>query len=92
MGNRAFNKAKCLIGILVFIISYSNCLIDPAKENAIDELIKATLLDKNVPAVGLSIVKDGTVYTKGYGFRNLNNSAQADNSTLFFIGFEPLQR
>ena len=78
-----------ILGISLFILTkvpaQTPSFAKQAKE--LDKYIEKALEDWKVPALGLAIVKNGEVlYTKGYGYRNLEDKIPADSKTLFAIG------
>lgn len=81
-------KIQYHYALLIFLL-YSLGLKGQANAETltlIDSLVKQKMKKWKVPAVSLSIVKDSTVFlTKGYGIRNLETSAPADEHTLFGI-------
>ncbi|HQT22083.1 MAG: hypothetical protein B7X86_03270 [Sphingobacteriales bacterium 17-39-43] len=78
-------KLLIVLFLLPFCVSAQN---NGFQERAakIDTYIKALLSDWNIPGLALVIVhKDQVIYTKGYGFRDLENKIQATETTLFPI-------
>jgi CubicO group peptidase (beta-lactamase class C family) len=69
------------------VIALSNCELEPALQNAIDDLVQNEFFTRGKgAAIGLSIVKgDQVLYTNGYGQSDIENGIKADNSTLFNI-------
>lgn len=61
---------------------------DPAaKLQGIDDLAAKTMAEWKVPGLALGIVKDGKlIYSKGYGFRDVEQKVPVDTDTLFAIG------
>ena len=53
---------------------------------SIDKYIDSTLKEWNVPGLALTVVyKDQTIYTKGYGFRDLEKKLPVETNTLIPI-------
>jgi CubicO group peptidase (beta-lactamase class C family) len=61
---------------------------DPAaKLQGIDDLAAKAMAEWKVPGLALGIVKDGKlIYSKGYGFRDVEHKVPVDTDTLFAIG------
>jgi len=82
-------KASLILSLIVAAF-LPNVLsqLDPSLKQAIDDLIQDEFFTKGkVSALGLSIVKDGQVlYANGYGYRDIEKSIPADNSSLFIVG------
>jgi CubicO group peptidase (beta-lactamase class C family) len=56
------------------------------KLKGLDQTIEKILKDWNVPGCGIGIVvKDKLVYSKGYGYRNIENKMPVTTNTLFQI-------
>ena len=71
--------------ILPTVSAQTPAFAKQAKE--LDKYIEKAMEDWKVPALGLAIVKNGEVlYTKGYGYRNVEEKIPADSKTLFAIG------
>jgi CubicO group peptidase (beta-lactamase class C family) len=76
-----------LILSLVLVLNSNGQTIDVAKKlKGIDPVIEKILKDWNVPGCGIGIVvKDKLVYTKGYGYRDLEKKLPVTSNTLFQI-------
>lgn len=61
---------------------------DPAaKLQGIDDLAAKAMAEWKVPGLAIGIVKDGKlIYSKGYGFRDVEHNLPVDTDTLFAIG------
>ncbi len=58
-----------------------------AKLQGLDDLASRTMQEWKVPGLAIAVVQDGkVVYTKGYGFRDLENKLPVTTGTLFPIG------
>ncbi|CAL8137117.1 unnamed protein product [Orchesella dallaii] len=56
-------------------------------EAQLDAFIANTYLPSaQIPGLGIALLNDTQVFTKGYGFRNLSENAPVDENTLFCIG------
>ena len=56
-------------------------------EKALDKKLNDLLKASGAPGFAIAIVKgDQTVYSKGFGYRNLERNEKADENTLFAIG------
>lgn len=77
--------------ILLLLLLFPLCL--SAQNNGfqekaakIDSYVNSLILDWNIPGLALVIVhKDQIIYTKGYGFRDLENKLPVTETTLFPI-------
>lgn len=55
--------------------------------SGLDELVEKALVDFNVPGMAIGVVVDGhTVWSKGYGYRDLENKIPVTAETLFAVG------
>ncbi len=67
-----------------FVFSQTNPFA--SKFPAIDKYIDSTMKEWNVPGLTMSIVyKDQLIYSKGYGFRDLEKNLPVETNTLFPI-------
>lgn len=52
-----------------------------------EQLVDSLLIEKNVPGMGIGIIKDGKIImNKGFGYRDLEHKKEVDKNTLFAIG------
>ncbi len=78
-------KLLIVLFLLPFCVSAQNNGFQE-KATKIDTYVNALLSDWNIPGLALVIVhKDQVLYTKGYGFRDLENKLPASETTLFPI-------
>lgn len=65
----------------------SNFTFDVETERIIDDYVENVFMrNSQIPGLGLSIVRNGTVLmSKGYGFRNISAGQESDGNTLFSI-------
>jgi serine beta-lactamase-like protein LACTB, mitochondrial len=81
-----------ILWLLLVVIFSSTALgqrkdLTPAQRAAVKKAVSAFIKDKEVPGVGVAIVTDGAlVWSKGFGFADLENRAPATSSTLFRLG------
>ena len=62
-------------------------MITPQMTLHIDSAVSAALTRQHVAAVSLAIVENGeVVYAKGYGVRDIDSGARADEQTIYPIG------
>lgn len=55
--------------------------------SALDELVKAEMTSAQVPGVAVAVIRGGeVVYSKSYGYRDLESKLPVTESTLFRIG------
>ena len=74
------------IACMPFTIIFSQANPFADKLPAIDKYIDSALKEWNMPGMTLSIVyKDQLIYTKGYGYRDLEKKLPVDVNTLFPI-------
>lgn len=60
--------------------------LDPETERRIEEFVGDWLVDANVPGASLAVVReDDTVYTSGFGSRNLSRNDPATPRTLYGV-------
>jgi len=68
----------------------TNALLTETQLELLENLIfNKTLKDQNVPGLAISVVQgDGfnEIFSKGYGFSDVENEIPATNQTLFGIG------
>ena len=80
---------KRAIFIVTFLLFSSIVFSQPAFQKtfqAIDKYIDSLLKDWNIPGLALGIVyKDQLIYSKGYGYRNLEQKLPVEATTLFPI-------
>lgn len=61
--------------------------LTPALERQIDAIVTAQLREQFVPGAQVAIAEDGrVVYTKGYGYRDIDDRLPVDAQTAFAIG------
>jgi len=77
---------------LLLVCIYAFCSSDKAEraENQLegfDKLVEQAMEDCNVPGLAIGIVVDGhVVYSKGFGYRDLERKRRVSTETLFAIG------
>jgi CubicO group peptidase (beta-lactamase class C family) len=78
---------KKLIFLLLFpVLSIAQNKTEQKKFLKIDNYVNGLLADWNIPGLALVIVhKDQVIYSKGYGFSDLENKIPVSSSTLFPI-------
>jgi CubicO group peptidase (beta-lactamase class C family) len=78
---------KKLIIILLFpVLAFAQNKTEQKKLLKIDNYVNGLLSDWNIPGLALVIVhKDQVIYSKGYGFSDLENKIPVSSSTLFPI-------
>lgn len=60
---------------------------DVETERLIDDFVENFMRNHQIPGLGLSVVRNGTVLmSKGYGMRNISAGLASDENTLFPIG------
>ena len=72
-----------------FVVSllFLRALAVPARADEIDDYVKATISQRNIPGLSLAVVRDGRlVKAAGYGFANLELAAPATPETVYEIG------
>ncbi len=79
------------IFLLVFIIAVASIEArEDKKENALngfEDFVHSAMKEWKVPGLALSIVRDGKVlYSKGFGYRDVENRLKVTPETLFAIG------
>ncbi len=62
---------------------YPQARIDSAR---VDAIVEAQLKERNIPGVAVALVSRDSVYTHGYGVRNLQTKVPVTPHTLFTIG------
>ncbi|MGZ8538634.1 MAG: serine hydrolase domain-containing protein, partial [Flavisolibacter sp.] len=79
-------RLKFLVALLL-IVSVSNSQLNFQKSfPAIDRYVDSLMKDWNLPGMALAIVyKDQLIYSKGYGFRDLEQKLPVQTNTLFPI-------
>jgi len=82
-----------LAGLIAFFsvflfISQTLCQIPPDVQLQVDNVIAEFMQFHNVPAMGLSIVKNNgeILYTTGYGYSDVEEGLASDDATTFAIG------
>lgn len=83
--------AKFFVLLLALVFGISSAqenVIPPEIRVEIDALLESWMTSKNTPGLSLAITRgDGElVYTRGYGYRDVENRLQVDPGTLFGIG------
>ena len=57
------------------------------KKIEIDRFIRQFMIENAIPGVSIGIFKDGeTIFTQGYGYRDIENGLPMTPDTLFGIG------
>lgn len=76
---RSFASLILLLGLAIAAAAQS--------DKEIDDFVAAEMQRKNIPAVGLAVVKGGKVVkSKGYGLANVELKVPATNDTVYKIG------
>ena len=83
-------KVLCLFIIFSFIL-FSPLTAKKAQEKVnlkgLDQFITDVMVEWKVPGLAISIIKDGQlVYSKGFGFRDVDRELKVTPKTLFAIG------
>jgi CubicO group peptidase (beta-lactamase class C family) len=79
---------KFYSSVLLFLIFFQTAFTQQPSfiGDRLDRYIEKGITDWQIPGLAIAIVKDGkTVYTKGFGERNLSNHAPVTEHTLFMI-------
>ena len=85
-------RKACLIHLLLVLVLLSACTTSrrPGNDAAlrdIDAFVTRTLRTlPELPSVGLTIVEDGKVYTRGYGYADLEHRIAAGPDTGYYNG------
>lgn len=83
VSNRTF--LTLLVGVLA--IKFSDC-VTSEQELEIDSLVRDVFMaESDIPGVGVTIVENfgESVFTKGYGFSDVDRNITADENTKFCI-------
>jgi CubicO group peptidase (beta-lactamase class C family) len=76
-----------LVAVVVALCLKASPAAQPAPLTAFDDLVARAMKDWRVPGLALAVAKDGKiVIERGYGVRQLGQSAPVDSHTLFAIG------
>jgi len=72
---------------LCVLFLQANAQISPDVKFQVDKLITEFMKVNKVPGLGLSIVKNHSeiVYTRGYGFADIEKGIPTDSATIFAI-------
>lgn len=74
--------------LLIFTIALSTLLFSQTKEQLkhLDNYYQKSLEEWHIPGMAIAIVKDGKiVFSKGYGYADINKKTKVDGNTLFAI-------
>ena len=77
---------------LIFLVTLStiSCSLfsqDIKDIDSLNKFIQSELVKWNVPGAAVTVVKDGAIiYSKGFGFKDLNSKTPVDENTLFATG------
>lgn len=89
MSSTCSNKmfAYSLLVLIVLCTNYARVRADSnALSKEITEIIENTMKCQNNPALAVSVVKDGSVvYSRGFGFRDLDHQVNVTSSTVFGV-------
>jgi len=82
---------KLCLFLLIFTLSssliFAQSKTDDEKLKDLDEFVNKALKDWNVAGLAIGIVKNGKIiYTKGFGYRNMEEKLPVTENTLFSIG------
>ena len=82
------NYIKFIIQIFIFIITFVFANSDlEAEIHALDKFIKETVSCRQIPALSISLVRDGQVImSRGYGYSDIDNERKASEHTKFCTG------
>ena len=86
--NNCLVKRLVLLVVINFIslVIFSQANPFASKFSAVDKYIDSTLKEWNVPGLAMSVVyKDKVIYSKGYGYRDLEKIISVDANTIFPI-------
>ncbi|XP_076101651.1 uncharacterized protein LOC143071306 [Mytilus galloprovincialis] len=64
----------------------SSAVFSSNEESALDSYINNLIGCKDIPGLGLAVVKDDDVFTKGYGLADKEKQIKATSSTVFCVG------
>lgn len=89
MSSTCSNKmfAYSLLVLIVLCTNYARVRADSnALSKEITEIIENTRKCQKKPALAVSVVKDGSVvYSRGFGFRDLDHQVNVTSSTVFGV-------
>lgn len=89
MSSTCSNKmvAYSLLVLIVLCTNYARVRADSnALSKEITEIIENTRKCQKKPALSVSVVKDGSVvYSRGFGFRDLDHQVNVTSSTVFGV-------
>ena len=79
---------KFIIQIYFFILTFVLANTDLESEiHALDKFIKETVSCRQIPALSISLVRDGQVImSRGYGYSDIDNGKKASEHTKFCTG------
>jgi CubicO group peptidase (beta-lactamase class C family) len=58
----------------------------PRRADSLDKLVIARMREDRIPAVQLSVLRNGRVETRVYGYADLDHCVPADSNTIFGLG------
>lgn len=87
---RKITKNLCFLVIISFLLFLPLTAENAPKKvdlKSLDEFITDVMEEWKVPGLGISIVKEGKlIYSKGFGFRDVDRGLEVTPKTLFAIG------
>ncbi|XP_052098779.1 uncharacterized protein LOC127733463 [Mytilus californianus] len=75
-----------LLAFLEFSVLVSSAVFSSNEESALDSYINNLIGCKDIPGLGLAVVKDDEVFSKGYGLADIEKQTQTTSSTIFCVG------
>ena len=85
---KKFIYIKFIIQIYFFILTFVLAYTDlDAEIHALDKFIKETVSCRQIPALSISLVRDGQVImSRGYGYSDIEHGKKASEHTKFCTG------
>lgn len=80
-----------MIKVLVLLLAIlnegtSSSIFSESAEQNITDFVQIVMDCKHIPGLTLTVVKNGSVWTKGFGFADMDAGTRVTEDTLFGIG------
>lgn len=80
-------KIKTFFFILIGFLSFSKSYSQQIQLDSLDSQIKQLIKDFDIPGLSIGIVRnDSVIFSKGYGYSEIDKDRKADENTIFGIG------